>query len=137
MTIEEILKPRTRCINSFPGMQREGFEIGLVFEPEYVDINLHKKYPYLFESLKWYEERPEKDMPEYVKFVYNGKIDECYKVEEWLHVYDNKESDINGFVVKIKDYDYQEKEVCRSSKHSINGWSPATKEEYEDFLKNK
>lgn len=69
MSIEELLKPRYKIINPFPG--DHGFEINSIIE--YREYTVHDEdftpdmYPNLFRKLEWYEERKIEDMPEYVK----------------------------------------------------------------------
>jgi len=82
MTPEELLKPRYKVIADYPNSK---FSIGTVIIPNRLDGVIddswvvpdkndrsfaHVKvqdYPHLFRRLSWWEEREEKDMPEYVE----------------------------------------------------------------------
>lgn len=123
MTIEQLLQPRIKCINPFLGMKREGWELGLVYTIEsWNDDNLFvyklpAEFPHNFKLLDWWEERKPEDMPEYVKT--NNK-DYEFSVQK---------------VVKYRD-DYlitQEWDQYQSIKIFV----PATKEEYDQFIKPK
>lgn len=88
LTVEQLLKPRFKCIRTYP---RSPFEVGETIEltsaydikrafhiPDngssiyyYDDFADH---PHLFESMEWHEERKLKDMPLYCKLVKNGVV---------------------------------------------------------------
>jgi hypothetical protein len=99
MDIQELLKPRYRVIADWPG--NKYFAVGEILSthPIYelyaadklkhlrkcdnsagVDISNLEKHPHLFRKLEWWEERDEKDMPEYLKFD-NGMV---VKVDSYL-----------------------------------------------------
>lgn len=97
MTKEELLKPRWKVIADFPCNTGHGVgEIISKFiyksEPDcyFITIELDgtafgicpDDYPHLFERLKWWEEREEKDLPKYLKWKRNQKIFEPYIIEK-------------------------------------------------------
>lgn len=143
MTNEELLKPRYKVIAHYPC---NPYKIGHVFTfdkmhpysglsvefsgnvvaPEYF-----KNYPHLFQKLEWWEEREEKDMPEYLKFSEEKEDVAIWEVESWnknvAGVFYPKSKDENGNdFLSIEWYFYKQ-----TSK-------PATKEEYISYInKNK
>ncbi len=153
MQIEKLLKPRFRCIDKFPLMSMEvgdiiQFENGLgtgqmsaysdwggTLEKieVYSDVDGFKEYPNLFKEMLWHEDRKEEDMPKYLKFIWNGEVDEVVKVKGWLHGNTveeerNKKGNISGFAHA------SEHSSSLFPRVSINGWTPATKDEYENYL---
>lgn len=75
MTKEELLKPRYKVIADYPD---RAFEMNMPLEYNVVDSCFDNSkasgvtiepdnYPAIFKTLEWWEEREEKDMPEYVK----------------------------------------------------------------------
>ena len=81
------------------------------------------KYPHLFRRLEWWEHRDIKDMPQYVKWEYNGKTG--YNKLQWKSI-DNFVthycSDIYPEWVSIKTFD----------KFIV---LPATKSDYDNYIK--
>jgi len=77
-------------------------------------------YPHLFKPLQWWEEREEKDMPEYVKQV---KGDKVFKLLD---------SSQNGRLW----HDDNEMELAHLLRHG-NHYLPATLEEYNEYINNK
>lgn len=77
---EEILRKRYKVIADYPG---NPFEISAIIEPtgthqyEQIECAYFDRYPHIFQPLGWWEEREEKDMPDYVKSLINQ---EFYKV---------------------------------------------------------
>jgi hypothetical protein len=78
MTTEELLKKRYKVIAPVPFHTVAGFNkipVGFIFE--YDEFNplgcefpcKFIDYPRIFKELFWWEEREEKDMPEYVKVI--------------------------------------------------------------------
>jgi hypothetical protein len=82
MTPDELMKPRYKVIAGYPSMPFMNNQVlnlvirrtgGWVYEwyehdgkYEIGEYEL-KDYPHLFKKMEWWEEREEKDMPEYVK----------------------------------------------------------------------
>jgi hypothetical protein len=144
MKIEELLSARYEVIADYP---QSMYEVGYVIHEsmnlegkKFFTTEVHK-YPHIFKKLDWFKDRKESEMPEYLKFVWGDKIDEIRKVKSWLYG-DESESwkpikerklphVINGFTYE-SDFD---KEVF--PRVSLNGWLPATKEEYNEFIKQK
>lgn len=63
MTQEELLKPRFKLIEDYPGNSREIGSISV----EIATASYFRKYKANFRELQWWQDRDEKDMPEYVK----------------------------------------------------------------------
>jgi len=119
MTNEELLIPRWKVIADYPGsLYKVGYIINEADNIEgrtFFTTTVHK-YPHIFRALAWYEEREEKDMPEYVKDMEDGGI--VYKIIK-LHTK-------GGIMAEYPD---------GSGKTCWLGWDglePATKEEYDD-----
>lgn len=86
-TVEELMKPRVKCIaNDTSG----DFEVGEILYPDsdgfyylYNDVGRWRlypeQYPHLFRRLEWWEERSPEDMPEYVKYASTGKVYKAIK----------------------------------------------------------
>jgi len=80
-TVEELLKPRIKIINDWPGVA--GIVVpGTIInvDDEFTDdmfwigeepflIDKIRDYPYLFKELKWHEDRELSDMPKYIKII--------------------------------------------------------------------
>lgn len=83
MSVEELLKPRYKVIADYPSLGSAA-KFGSIIEGEYVldrgEWYPMEKYPHIFKSLQWWEEREEKYMPEYVKYENGavGKLGEKY-----------------------------------------------------------
>lgn len=77
---EELMKTRWMQIAGWPGMERDRFEVGLILTDggkecvrnqdgdPMVAISFNA-YPHLFKRLKWWEERAESDMPEWISSI--------------------------------------------------------------------
>ena len=76
MTTEELLRPRWKVLADYP---RNPFEVGNILETDdkgvYTlwehdgkDYLTLSDYPSIFKRLDWWEERDEKDLPNYVKY---------------------------------------------------------------------
>jgi hypothetical protein len=79
MTAQELLKPRYKLINEYPGCP---FIDGNIYEPEFIfseDYSLKtvediEKYPNIFKRTDWVEGREGRDwFPEYIKRQYEGR----------------------------------------------------------------
>jgi hypothetical protein len=100
---EELLKPRYKLIGDYPGCS---FEVGTVLEPTEegelfsktggysssatrIMLKDAKRYPHLVEELRWWEERTDDEMPEYLRWNYKPDVDHqnmknyVAKVEGW------------------------------------------------------
>lgn len=118
MSTEELWKPRYKVIADYPDSE-DHFIIGEVMYGErYFDLNIYyKPYPHLFKPLKWWEEREEKDMPEYLKDE-NGEV---FRVESY-----SKNSLVNLYK-NFKDPDFP------FGWHNLYELLPATLEEYNQY----
>lgn len=119
--IEELMKPRYKVIADYP---QSIWRIGLNvpdFPIEYLEKNF-KPYPHLFRELKWWEERTESEMPEYVKLPdWHDETIFCY--------------------FKIGDEYKYDKELDRVVHKSGGGtlihyFLPATESEYLNYINN-
>lgn len=117
MTVEELLKPRTKCIAPYPGSK---FELGEVMSTEDFEFWTNgddpKKYPANFKMLEWWEERSPDQMPDYIKD--NGCV---YKVRAH-HRGVNKDV----FRDDLINYPWY-----------YTGKLPATREDYEAYINSK
>ena len=88
MKAEELLKSRIKCHKSFLGMEREGFELGVVFIPtEAHDAMLPQKYPANFRWLYWWEERKVEELPAYITYLDDTSSHRgVHKVVNWSRV---------------------------------------------------
>lgn len=133
MKVEELLKPRYKVIADYPNSE---FPVGIIaykYYAEWVFLNgivstIHlPAYPNIFKKLEWWEEREEKDMPEYVKMcVY---IKPCTNNTENLELKQNQ-------IVKPDKWGLNCFEISHwvfSAKLSV----PATIEDYEQYQQSK
>lgn len=91
MDKEKLLKPRFKVIADYPESKfaigktiRPNREDGVINESwvtpdgngywEFAWIKNIEKYPAIFKKLEWWQEREEKDMPEYIKCVIECRI---------------------------------------------------------------
>ena len=145
----ELLMPRYRVIADYPNNK---FKVGDILYVHYhkpyhsnntctkdkifdgytgmwIDLSEVEKHPHLFKSIDWFWGRKESDMPKYLKFVWKGKIDEARKVEKWLYEDEPKNmGQINGFTHESSF------EKGLFPRVSLNGWTPATEEEFNYFM---
>jgi hypothetical protein len=101
MTKEELLKPRYIVIAHFPysGYKIGDIICGNIFQLYNEDYIKHEcaSYPALFNSIGWWEERDEKDMPEYVKYKGTDYLRYgCPQVNEIVKVESFCEDSINS-----------------------------------------
>ena len=119
--IDDLLKPRIKVENPYPNSP---FTIGeIICEPSWQQTEWAKECPNIFRFLKWWEERLESEMPEYVK-------------EE------------GGNIYKVVYYERSEMRwmECRN-KNSISTWAvnskvmcffePSTEAEYLNYQKQQ
>lgn len=117
MTKEELLRPRWKVIAEFPD---SSFILNEIIESDTFTTMKDYKYkmecfPALFKKLEWWEERDEKDMPEYLK----------YKGTDYLRYGSPQVNEI----VKVESF-------CEDSVNSKYGcdwiifYEPATEEEF-------
>jgi hypothetical protein len=71
--IQELLKPRYKVIEDYPFSDCKLGEIFTEGKLEAAFFNNLSKYPHLFRKLEWWEERDEKDMPEYLRTTEHGE----------------------------------------------------------------
>ncbi len=141
MTTEELMKPRYKCIADYPqAPYNEGDDHKFIEGDLLIQCNVNgaitfkrhgrlgfmsvgvpccahpEKYPKIFQSLRWDEERRKEDMPEYVKHL-NGT---CYKIDRWKYS--------TAFQVW-----FDEDHISLWS----NALNPSTKEEYESYINQK
>lgn len=131
--ISELLKPRYKVQDDWPF--RKDFEVGEIiqlsfklmeewhFHHEITHQNYGESfftsYPNIFKKLPWHEDRKPEEMPEYVK----NKCDPGQP----FNVYEVKGYTGCGKVVEFKD----------GSKGLSEYWLPATKTEYDQYIKTK
>lgn len=151
LTPEELLRPRIKCIADFwDNPFKVGEVIQFIQEREYHDFftgELQGKdwltdflpddptvirymywmrkftpLPHLFRRLEWWEERDVKDMPEYVKTIYDGRVRKVNK-------YDFKNN--------IIWMDYSEGNCQFTLNAYLSARLPATKQDYLTYTSNQ
>ncbi len=70
-----------------------------------------------------------KELPEYVKFIWEeNELQDIRKVEKWVYQdFENAPNTLYGF-----EYDMHKGRFL--TRMSLNGWTPSTKNEYNDFI---
>lgn len=124
--IEDLLKPRWKCILGYPRMEQDKVRVGDILTLENLNERLVKnhteyynKYPHLFQPLAWWMDRKVEDMPEYVKSLTNQ---EYYKVV--------KSNEISFSAV-------QEMKGGWGIDYPWDNVLPATLQDYQSFIENK
>lgn len=133
MTIEQLIIPRFKVIADYPG---NAIPVGVIFSVNDFSIMASwpikpDKYPHLFKKIDWWEGVAGEDMPKYLKFIWHDNIDEVEVVHSWLKTneWDKTEPNpINGF----SHESHSEKGLF--PRVSLNGWLPATEEEFNAFV---
>ena len=70
MSREELLTPRYIVIADYP---KSKDKIGAIYRAlTEMNVSFYNTYPAIFKRLEWWEHREEKDMPECLKWIYNG-----------------------------------------------------------------
>lgn len=138
MTVEELMKPRYKCIANYPqAPYNEGDEHKFIEGDLLIQGNVNgaitfrrygrlghmsvgvpccahpEKYPKVFQPLFWWEYRRLQDMPDY---LFCPGLKSYFMVEQW----NDKSFIIDG----------------RTKKHYCN-YVPATKEQYESYINQK
>jgi hypothetical protein len=129
MTTEELLRKRYKVVALYPDSP---FVAGQVLELSLDDYNVWgyfhftddisdnytdeylSSYPHLFEPLPWWKDRKVEDMPEFLKWTDTGVVCKYHRHEG--------------------AYFYLEDDNC--FRYALVNTIPATKEEYEAYLKN-
>lgn len=138
LTKEQLLIPRYKVKDKYPGMEAEPFRIGQIITLQWhkeVDGNDYKEgfihipikyiprsfmwqsffdlFPNIFEPLPWWSDRKPEDMPD---FLFCPAKKSYYIVEEW---------GLDSFVI----YGRTKRQYCN--------YLPATKEEYTAYINQK
>ncbi|AZA82194.1 hypothetical protein C1637_09810 [Chryseobacterium lactis] len=105
MNKQQLLNPRFKVINTYPGCEWEIDEIldrdwGLDGNDEDGFKHIVSDFPHLFKPLKWFEERKADDFPIYVELIIDipyyglkkGQIAPIYKIDEHINNHMNKAS---------------------------------------------
>ncbi len=132
MTPQELLIPRVEVIANYPNSP---FKVGQIIQYSPVGYafpvdeltGIHNTIPTvdietcpaIFKPCKWWEKRKIEDMPEYIKGMESGKVIRC----EWE----------TPAVVHDADGDW----TRRFEKKRLDYHTPATREDYEAYLKTK
>ena len=149
MTNEELLIPRFRVLADYPFSAFPVDAIITLNKKPFHEFNSKKvlligliefeKYPHLFQKINWWWKRKDEEIPKFLKFVWEGKTDEVRQVKEWLYADESEKwkpiekreapHEICGF---LHQSDFTDDCFPRVS---INGWLPATEEEFNEFIK--
>ncbi|WP_343680040.1 hypothetical protein [Chryseobacterium arthrosphaerae] len=105
MTKEQLLKPRFKVINIYPGCE---WSIGEILDRDWgwdgddeIGFKHHvSDFPHLFKPLKWFEERKAEDFPIYVELIIDipyhglkkGQVAPIQKIEDHINNHMNKAS---------------------------------------------
>lgn len=135
MTTEDLLKPRYRVIADWPGVAGK-VNVGDIFTPDPEDEGMFwidgepfqedklLDYPHLFRKLEWWEERPEGELPQYLKSIsvaLSMKIGEVCKVRKYA-------ADIKKAGVFLEG---------KSFSRLIETMVPSDEEEYNQYIKQQ
>jgi hypothetical protein len=130
LSTEELMHPRYKVIADYPGNIHpighiHGHDINGTQNVMKLDewLAFHDKYPHLFKKLEWWEDREEKDMPQYVKLVMSNRIQFVHKVEKW-----------NGFNSNGQPLYRTYNRVNCLMTYCLLGLDPATEQEYTEYL---
>ena len=128
MSTEDLLKPRIKVIAPSPfvtdkvgdylerrGVSEFGFGIKTKGKMAFYPKEAFKEWPHIFREMDWWEDRKLENLPEYIKSK-RGNI--VHKVTKWL----------NTGLCRVRDKPYS----C-----FVELFIPATREEYEQYLKTK
>lgn len=125
-TVEELMKPRYKVINTWPDMANVKFVFGDIITLQnydgkqwYIQDRAGKRYdayfdgfPHLFRRLEWWEERDVKDMPHFLK----------HKTEGWsMNVKGYRLYELSGWAVTDKETD---------DEHFLSDFIPITEQDY-------
>lgn len=132
MTNEQLLQPRYEVIAGYPDSE---FKIGEILDRDWFKYENDDEetgkiiwkisdFPHLFRKLKWWEKRKPEEMPEYVKWDYNPKVDN---------------ENVKGLVEKVVKWVQDGHGVVVSGSMTIATchWMPATETEYLNYLNVK
>lgn len=131
----DLMKPRYRVIADWPSLDEiviGDIIEGEIFESESLFNTPMHDFPHLFKKLEWWEERKPEDMPGYVK-VNSEKTslfkDSVLKVKLWG-------KRVSEELYCLIDED-RTKTFADLYKYSPEHFLPATKEEFDNYLKSK
>jgi hypothetical protein len=146
MTPEQLLVPRIKVIDKYPGMEAEPFYVGQIItltmheSDGYIHIPLKhipgsymrkeffETFPNIFQPLPWYLDRKQEDMPAFIK------CDErVWKIKEW-------KKDIIGWFYPMNEVDAEgESENFANIKWHFakEKFVPCTLAEYEAYQQSK
>lgn len=124
MTVEELLKPRVKCIAPFLGMEREGWKLNTVISENLTveDLQLPIIYPHLFCFLEWWRYRTIEDFKiikyaKVIKYVGYWRVGDIAPVDSFECSADTH----GGLVLKTDHF------------HALCNVEPATEEDYNAF----
>ena len=145
LTKDELLRPKYKVIDKYPGMELEPFHVGqiITLQPHkegYEDVFIHipikhipgsymrqsffDLYPNLFKRMLWYEGLEYTDLPLFLNVNYKTGI-QFHKVNQWLHKIGEQ------FV-----YEYQN-EKGLLLRETTGGTIPADEFEYQSYITQK
>lgn len=134
MTPQQLMLPRYRVIMDYPYSQ---FVVGSIIDDHRTDGWKYSDFPLIFQRIHWYKWRGKSELPEYVKFTWAGEIQEVEKIESWIRndLKDDPYEEVYAFIFLFdgKPVRTALNDACVFSE--VDGWFPATKEEYEQFKK--
>jgi hypothetical protein len=126
----DLTRQRAECISDYP---ESPFRIGDILEHDgeadecWTNLRTLKKYinlevaayPAIFRLLAWWEKRKVEEMPEYVIWDYKEEVDSI---------------EMKGHVAKVTAW-AQNGSIVNDT--ATNLWLPSTKDEYDQYIKQK
>ncbi len=130
MSIDELLKNRIKVITPFPGIQNFGYKVDDILVCSNMLFEEYAKYPHLFKKLEWWEDREEKDMPEYLKCEgVIRKFKQIHNIEsQTIQLFDNEGE------IEYEENVYNKLNGKGYEIYPIEYWKPSTQQDYETYL---
>lgn len=94
-----------------------------------------EEYPKFYKKLNWYEKRNENEMPKYLKFIWEDELQDVVKVTTWL--YDDTYTEEKNKTGEPNGFRHESHNTNAFPRVSLNGWTPATENEYKQFIKQQ
>lgn len=130
LSVEQLMRPRWKVVADYPNSP---YPLGYLIECRHYDLEAiehNTKYPAIFQPLQWWEERAESDLPEYVRVMPHSDL--CPTCEGvWLRA--QYWGDVSNLQVEIDNPDDESDFTDIELRYCL----PATREEYEAYLKTK
>ena len=157
MTPKELLIPRIKVIDKYPGMECEPFHLGQIITMtwhvedgwihtpvkhipgSYMGILFFDNYPHLFRRLEWWEFREDNEVPEYVRITSVGCTVEQGGVVKVIGtgIYPDEGRELGNEGNRYVMIDDKYLEEYGPTRMNCRNCIPATETEYKEYLKQK